>query len=495
MSSYIGIDLGTTFSAVAFIDDAGRPSIIHNDDGVNVTPSVVEVAGEEQFSVGESARKGLGLNPNCKGLFKRDMNNPTAEYQINGQTFTPHMLSAIVLKKLAQTATTTIGDIGSAVVTIPANFANEGRDATLRAAKEAGLNVEHIVNEPTAAALYYAYKSGEELSGTYAVYDLGGGTFDISIINVEGKNVEVLAANGVSRLGGDDFDKALCNLVKQKFKAQTGEDLDDADFTKNDAEEEKKSLSKREKIVCRVAKQMIEITREEFEVAISSYISQAQMVCEAVTDEVNLRPDQLKGVFLVGGSTRIPAVLESVRKTFNQEPVSTANVDEVVALGAAIYAAYKSDRSGLNAVQKKAVEKIQVDERTAMCFGTLIFNGASGGLINDVIIPKNEKVPCTVTRTYTTISDGQESIDITITESRAVETDPTFVKKIKEGNLDLPSGRPAGQEIKVEYSFDANQIMNCSFTDVATDRNTTFAIAHTQSHEVSSNEIDKFMVE
>ena len=495
MSAYVGIDLGTTFSAVAYIDDAGRPAIVHNDDGANVTPSVVEITGEGQFCVGESARKGLFVNPNCVGRFKRDMNNPNALYEVNGENYTPHKLSAIVLKKLAQNAASVIGDIGNVVVTIPANFANEGRDATLRAAKEAGLNVEHIVNEPTAAALYYAYKSGEELSGTYAVYDLGGGTFDISIIHVEGQNVEVLAANGISRLGGDDLDEALCKLVKEKFKAQTGEDLDDADFTKNDAEEEKKSLSKREKIVCRVAKQMIEVTRDEFEVAISAAISQAQMLCEATVGEVNLTPDQLKGVFLVGGSTRIPAVRESVRKTFKQEPVSTANVDEVVALGAAIYAAYKSDRSNLNAIQKKAVEKIRVDERTAMCFGTLVLNGQNGDLYNDVIIPKNEKVPCTVTRSYSTVSDGQENIDITITESRAAERDPTFVKKIKEGNLGLPGGRPAGQEIKVEYSFDANQIMNCAFTDVATGRSTAFAIAYTQAHDVSSDEIDKFMVQ
>jgi len=303
--SYIGIDLGTTFSAVATIDKTGRPKILHNIDGINITPSCIMIGENKTVEVGEEARKGYGLDPNVAARFKRQMGTNTI-YKICGQEFTPTDLSAFVLKKLLQDSQDAIGDIKEAVVTIPANFSHEAREATLQAAITAGLNVKYIINEPTAAALYYAYNNDEELSGIYAVYDMGGGTFDISIIHINGQNIDVLSTNGVSRLGGDDFDEALQKIVQDKYKKITDEDLELHDYTKNEAEDEKKSLSKRDKVSAKVIRKFIDISREEFEESISALIAQSEMLCESSIHEADVSLSDIKGVLLVGGSTRMP---------------------------------------------------------------------------------------------------------------------------------------------------------------------------------------------
>lgn len=497
MAAFIGIDLGTTFSVVAAIDETGRPSIVHNNDGHNLTPScVTETDG--RIEVGEFARRTWGNAPGkAAARFKRDMGT-SARHNVNGRDFTPTELSTLVLKKLLKDAEKAIGPIGEAVVTIPANFSNEARDATMAAAKAAGLDAKYIINEPTAAALYYAFKSERDMSGIYAVYDLGGGTFDVSIIRVNGQDVEVLASNGVSKLGGDDFDEALREMIARKYKEAMGVDMESDDFTKNHAEEEKKSLSQRKRITAKVARQLIDISREEFEEAISSRVTQAEMLCESTIDEAGIDPSDIRSVFLAGGSTRIPLVRESIKRVFNQEPISSVNVDEVVALGAALYAAYKGDRSKLSSVQRNAIQKIKVAESTAKCFGTISFSHDAARdqakLTNSILIRKGDKIPCSVTESFFTISDGQEGVNCKLTESASPETDPRFVKVIWEGRLELPPGRPAGQEIKVTFAYDENQIMKCSFVDVATGRKTTIDLSMISSNGVDSEEIDKFMV-
>lgn len=502
MGNFIGIDLGTTFSAVATLDESGRPAIVHNSEGANVTPSVVSFTGPESVLVGEVARKAYGYDPNTLGRFKRFMGTEQ-KFAAGGREHSPSGLSALVLKKLADDAGAALGGIAEAVVTIPANFANEAREATMNAAKSAGLTVKHIINEPTAAALYYAFKSGETLAGTYAVYDLGGGTFDVSVIRVSGQDVEVVATDGVARLGGDDFDEAIRKIVADKYKQETGEDMDPADFTKNDAEDEKRSLSKRDKVLVPVrsvgGRANITITRSEFEEAISSLIAQTEMVCEEAMDQANVDAADIKGVFLAGGSTRIPCVLESVRRTFRQEPISNVNVDEVVALGAALYAAYKTDQSQLNAIQTKSVQKIKVAEITSKCFGTLsvIDDTARGGFKrqNSIIIKKGEKIPHSVTESFYTVHENQEAVNCTVTESNAIETDPRFVREIWRGNLELPGGRPANQEIQVTYTYDENQIMHCQFLDVESGQKSIVDLSLGSESGQGDNAIDKFTVE
>lgn len=497
MTSYVGIDLGTTFSVVSTIDETGRPIIVNNKDGKNLTPSCVYFRKDNVAEVGEEARRLIGIDKNAIGRFKRDMGT-SVKFSARGDEYTPTQLSTLVLKKLVKDTLSSLGDIREAVVTIPANFSHEARQATMEAASAAGLKVNYIINEPTAAALYYAFKNGSELNGVYAVYDLGGGTFDVSIIRADGQDIHVLSSNGLAKLGGDDFDAALQKIVAKKFKNTTGQSLDLDDFTKNDAEDEKKSLSKREQVTVRVARQLIEVTRSEFESEISAQITQAEMLCEAAVEEAGVAIEDIRGVFLAGGSTRMPIVRSSVEKVFKKEIISTVNVDEVVALGASLYAAYKSDRKGLSETQKKSINKIKVRETTGKCFGTIsVTTNESRDKLemrNSVIIRKGEKIPCSKTESFYTVFDDQTAVQCQVTESTSPETDPRFVKVIWNGKLELPP-RPKGKEVQVTYAYDDNQIMKCSFLDVESGKQTKVDLTVNQKGESDSSNIDKFMVE
>ena len=498
MSAFIGIDLGTTYSAVSYIDDTGRSKIVHNSAGSNVTPSCIDFSGGKA-EVGEEARKSLGMSDTIAARFKRDMGSTTTTYNIEGNEHTPTDCSAIVLKKLLQDTKEAIGEVGEAVVTIPANFANEARNATMTAAKQAGLDVKYIINEPTAAALYYAFQSGDGLHGHYAVYDLGGGTFYVTILKVEGQDIEVVTSGGINRLGGDDFDTVLQKIVQKKYKEKNGEDLEEADFTKTYAEDQKKSLSKRDKVNVRVMRTNIKVTREEFEQEISSLVAQTEMLCESIIDEAGITVSDIQEVLLAGGSTRMPVVLESIRRVFKKDPVASVNVDEVVALGASLYAAYKGDQSKLSKTQQNSIKKIKVAEVTQQFFGTISTrydenrNEDREGV--SLLIQKNEKIPCSVTRTFYTAHDGQEIINCQITESGSAEEDIRFVKIIASKELSLPPNRPAGQKIEITYSFDDSQIMHTSFVDVESGKNTEIKLSLTASSESGSNKIDKFTVE
>lgn len=223
------------------------------------------------------------------------------------------------------------------------------------------------------------------------------------------------------------------------------------------------------------------------------------MLCESSIEEANLAVSDIKAVLLAGGSTRIPMVRHSIERVFGQKPLDSANVDEVVALGAALYAAYRGDRSQLSAAQAATIDKINVTEITSKCFGTLamIHNEARNEqkLANSILIYKGDKIPASVTESFFTMHDDQDAVDCRVTESVAPETDPAFVKIIWDGNLDLPSGRPAGQEIKITYTYDSNQIMRCSFVDIATSKKTEIEISMTQTSPEGESKIDQFLVE
>ena len=459
MSKFIGIDLGTTFSAVAQVDETGRATIIHNEDGVNITPSVVSFEGSTVL-VGEEARKVLGLDPNTIGRFKRDMGTEKT-YALGGAERTPTFLSSLVLKKLKQFVEDIIGPFSDAVVTVPANFANDAREATLIAARDAGLKVEHIINEPTAAALYYAAQSGEILNGRYAIYDLGGGTFDVSIIQAEHANTKVLSTNGVSLLGGDDFDEALLNLVKEKAKEKTGTDLSNDIFNKNDAEQLKITLSKRDLAKVRIpGVANIEVSRNEFEDLISSLVAQAELLCESCLDDAGLTFEDINEVFLVGGSTRVPSVMESVKRVFKKDPKSTANVDEVVALGAALYAQYKLGEA-------KKINHIQ--EITSKSYGTYAQIPSVSGqleLANSVVIKRGSEIPCLKSESFTRTQD-QKRVKCEVTEAESDTDEIKFVNVIWEDAFeDLPTGKSQKPEIRVTYEYTENQTMKCWFLDV-----------------------------
>ncbi len=483
MGAYIGIDLGTTFCAISVLDDTGRPTIMKIPDKKiapegNIVSSCV-LFQKDKAIIGDQARRALQLHRKAFGRFKRDMGTAKT-YKLDGKEISPFDLSTIVLSELKKIAEEQLGEIEKAVITIPANFANEARDQTLSAAKKAGLDVDYIIDEPTAAALCYAFDNQVELHGNYVIYDLGGGTFDVSIIKVNGQNIEVLSSNGIAKLGGDDFDKELINLVMETFKKETGKEpeLDENGswdlYNLSVAEVDKKSLSKRGKCIAGgddgIEEEIIEIKRTDFEKKISTLLAQTEMLCEATLEEAGLTIDEVEDIILVGGSTRIPAVKASIERVFKKEPIVGGNVDEMVALGAALYSALKSDKKGLNSMQKASLKQIKVADVANHCFGTIALNynenSQKDEYQNVIMINKNTKLPVKKTEDMQTAHDGQVALKLSVTQSTSPEPDPNFVKIIWEDTMEMPPNRPKGQPIRVTYSYDENQIMHCIFEDV-----------------------------
>ena len=470
MSSFIGIDLGTSYSAIAYLDKTGRPQTIPNKEGDNITPSVVHVREDGEIEVGKYAYLTWGYDKeNAHARFKRQMHEDV-EINLGSKNFSPAQLSAEVLKKLIDDTKDVVGEIEEVVISIPANFPNDARVATLEAGKLAGLEVNFIVNEPTAAALGYAFLDQEKIDGIFAVYDFGGGTFDFSIIEVSGNEFNVLASEGIQKCGGDDLDQILFEIIQKKYTETTKKDIKFEDFNLTHAEEVKKALSNRENHIVKVDKELIEINREEFEEAIESYVIQTEVVIKKAIADAKLTVDDIDKVFLAGGSTRVPLIKKTVESIFEERVSQTINPDEVVALGAALYAGIKGDQSKLSPAAKATLAKITVQEITSKCFGTVYLDTFNMKNYNKVIIFKGEKIPISRTEMFEVIDDYTEYLVCQITESVSPEEDLNWVNIIWKGKLELsnPSSVRRGDPIQVTYSYDENQIMNCKFTESRT---------------------------
>ncbi|MCY3630393.1 MAG: Hsp70 family protein [Rhodothermaceae bacterium] len=480
MNSVVGIDLGTTYSAVAQFDEFGRPVMVADQDGKYLLPSCVALIHNE-WRVGTDAwgqwAADHGMDQKSSAArFKREMGT-SKHYPIAEHSLTPVELSSHMLKCMAAYAKKALGPIAPVVITVPANFSNEARQATIDAAEDAGINLANIINEPTAAALYYAYSGKLDQTGTYAIFDLGGGTFDITIAKFDGKSVDVIWSDGIARLGGVDFDEALQMALKEKYEQLTGEEISAQNishegFDLRRVQDLKHSLSRRDKVTFFVRGQVIEILREEFESKISNFVTQIQLCCENALDGADLDASALDGVILAGGSTRIPAIQQCVREVFGKEPLSIANVDEVVALGAALYAGHRSDQDVLTKLQQASAAELSVQDVANKHFGTKALSWDEDlerpFEINSIIIPKGTPIPCSETESYLTVMPDQTSVDCSITECdhEEIDYDSRFIRVLGEGTLKLPPGRPAGQEIIVTYEYDINQIMHCHFEDV-----------------------------
>lgn len=502
----IGIDLGTTNSLAAQLDNVGRPQIIHNSEGSNLTPSVVYFDSAEKVVVGQNAKDNIGMEQNVFKEFKRAMGSKTT-YLYGEKEITPTELSAFVLQKIKKDYEKSVGKADTVVITVPANFRNEAREATLAAANSAGLSTDMLLNEPTAAALYYAHQSGSLLNGIYVVFDLGGGTLDISVIKAIGNDVEVLSSEGLQELGGKDFDKKILEIVSKKFKSATGKEFNTHDygFSENDAEELKKSLSSVTEKKIRLVGQDIQptsisITRVEFEEAISTYIAQSEMLCETVLVEAGVSTSDIRDIFLAGGSSRIPLVKKMLQKIFNKEPVVSGNPDEAIALGAAIYAGYKTEKTKLNTLQVQAVSSMKFQEVAPAYFGTISIDSMKredGILVNrnNIIIHKNEKIPCSKAESFYTAHDNQTTVSCDITQSPTPETDPRFVRIIWTGQLKLPPNRAAGQEIQITYAYDESGVMHANFLDVMSGSKTEIEVSAKSTESGPSLNINDFIVE
>lgn len=508
MGNIIGIDLGTTFSVLAKIDENGRAVIVDDSNTESLMPSCVADIDDE-LCVGEvDARKMVYSHPTfedeCAGFFKREIGEDKV-YKVGAKTYTPTALSALVLKKMLAERANEIGGIDEAVITIPANFRNDERQATLQAAKDAGLNISHIINEPTAAALAYSFQGGGNLNGTYAVYDLGGGTFDITIIKINGHEVEVLASDGEKKLGGIDFDRAVQKLVGEKYTAQTGKEFDPSDYQLLDAEFEKISLSKRKEVKCRVLKETVTIKREEFEEVISLLISKTEILCESTLDEAKKKDGSINitNVLCAGGSTRIPLVRESIKSVFGKEPIFDVNVDKSVALGAAIYAAHKAQPEKLTDAQRGAVAGMKFQEVCSFAFGTGVlshyYSDGSPELVNVIMIPKNTSIPHTKTKSFYTTSEGQTEVSCKVFQSDDTEeitTDLDFATKIAQESItDLPPNRPADREVKATFAFTENGTLTCTFVDVESGKEAFISINKDRFADADDTSINDFTVE
>jgi molecular chaperone DnaK len=484
MANIAGIDLGTTFSTLAILNSIGRPEIVPNADGERLTPSAIffDEENPEIIRVGIEAINSRYLNAERSVRWiKRYMADADYRRNIDGKDWRPVELSSLILKKLEQDCSSERGEIRDAVISVPAHFDEVRRKATMDAGTMAGLNVIGIVNEPVAAALYYA--TTREVSGKVLVYDLGGGTFDVTVMDVTGHRMKIICSQGDHALGGVDFDREVLKMLEQCYREKfatelIGSDEDRAKY-EDEAEDIKKTLSRR-----KVAKKMLygpagsvktEITREMFEKAISSLIARTDILLEVALEEAGIKPSGINKVLLVGGSSRIPLVRKRLEETFGFAPEVAVNVDECVALGAALHAGLTMLREKPGAVPAGISGGLRDIDLTDVCnhsYGTIcapIDKETSRRVIeNRIILKKNTPLPCESTQMFYTMSEGQREVEVTVTQGE--DTAVEYVNKIATHKFKLPPDRPARCPIKVTYSYDVNQRMHCSFEDLESGR-------------------------
>jgi molecular chaperone DnaK len=478
MANIIGIDLGTSTTLLAHLSNSGEAIIYKNKDGELLTHSAVWFEGERSVIVGTEAKKMFGVAKDDEIFieFKRDMGDANVVHKVHGKDWHPRDFSALVLRQIREHFEANNGPIDAVIITIPANFSDEARANTINAAKEAGFKLgnDALVNEPTAAAIYYASSSPQKLKGKYLIYDFGGGTFDATILDVDGDDIKVLTSMGVQRLGGKDLDEKLIGLIGQKYSKLTGaefkgkETMSELQLTRWDVEQLKVTLSSRERVSVPLKTDRgtlrAEITRNEFNEAISTLITQAELAVDTALDNAKIEAKDLAGVFLAGGSTLVPAVAQSVERHLGIKPISRDPVGSV-ALGACMYAAIRN-KGKLSGAQTVAVGAKKVQDVTPHFFGTTFRDRASGKLMVETIIAKDRPLPCTETKSFSRGIHHGESIKVQITQSGSEQSDPDFVDIIWVGHLkDLPLVKD-DTEIKVTYTYDANGVMQCTITDV-----------------------------
>lgn len=485
MAEHVGIDLGTTLSGLAWLKPDGTPEIVPNADGERLTPSVVFFEAHEDVKlVGSAARDG-GDPGRTVFQIKRHMDDPEYLVKIDGKDWAPSEISALILAKLKRECSRIIGDINEVVITVPANFNELARKSTIAAAEMAGMKVRRLVNEPTAAAVYYAHTQG--VQGRVLVYDLGGGTLDVTILQVEGDDIRILTSEGARHLGGSNFDELLLDAYAEQYRKQTGAGLYSDERHRRRVlqatEDAKKMLSKLQRVNDTVANDQnsglarIDLSRADFETMIRHMLTRTVMLVEQALDSADLKPSDIDHIVLVGGSTRIPKVRSMLEKMFAKAPVSCGNVDECVALGAALFA-------------KKSA---RIQEVCNASYGTvaMVYNARTGEekLMNSIVIPKNTPIPCSRTQIYQTSEDNERIIEVDITQGE--DEDAQFVDIIGRLTLEVPPNRPKGCEVAVTFSYDENQRVRALVLDKQSGRSREVAVSYKGAGVLSEEELKR----
>lgn len=475
-----GIDLGTTYSALAILNTIGKPEIVPNADGDRLTPSALffDEENADIVRVGVEAINSRYLNVDRSVRWvKRHIGDPSYVKEIDGKKWTAVELSSLILKKLKQECSTENNEIRDVVISVPAHFDEIRRKATMDAGTLAGLNVIGIVNEPVAAALYYA--TTRDVSGRTLVFDLGGGTFDVTIMDVKGQNMDILCSQGDHALGGIDFDAKVLEIIEQayreKFNAELINNEEERAKYEDEAEDIKKTLSRRDSakkmLYGRAGNMRIEITRDMFEEAIKSLIDRSEILLEVALGEAKLKPEDINTVLLVGGSSRIPLVQARLQAKFGFAPETAVNLDECVALGSALHAGLTKMRDNPKTVSAGIAGGLKDINLTDVCnhsYGTICapIDKKTGRRVieNRIILKKNTPLPCEQSQLFYTMEEGQKELQITVTQGE--DTQPQYVNQIATHKFELPPGRPAKCPVEVTYSYDVNQRMHCKFHDV-----------------------------
>ena len=488
VNKVIGIDLGTTNSCVSVLE-GGEPKVIPNAEGNRTTPSVVSFKNGE-VRVGDVAKREAQTSTNVISSIKRLMGTKQ-KVEAEGKKYTPEEISAKILMNLKESAEAYLGgEVTKAVITVPAYFNDAQRQATKNAGKIAGLEVERIINEPTAAALAYGLDK-QENAHTVLVYDLGGGTFDVSILELGDGVFEVLSTSGNNNLGGDDFDNAIIDYIVKEFKKENGVDLSKDKLAmqrlKEGAEKAKKDLSgvKTTQISLPFITQGengplhvdMTLTRAKFEELIGDLVESTRKPVRDALKEANLKKTDIDKVLLVGGSTRIPMVQELVKEELGKEPSKEVNPDEVVAMGASIQ----------GGVLTGEVNDLVLLDVTPLSLGLETL-----GNVMTVLIPRNTTIPTTKKQVFSTAADNQPAVDIHILQGeRPMASDNKTLGHFQLTNIPpAPRGVP---QIEVTFDIDANGIVNVKAKDLGTNKEQ--AITITASSNLSDEEIDKMVKE
>ena len=486
MGKIIGIDLGTTNSCVAVME-GGEPVIIPNAEGNRTTPSIVAFTKDGERLVGETAKRQAITNPDRTiASIKREMGKDFKK-NIDSKDYSPQEISAMVLQKIKADVENYLGEtVTDAVITVPAYFTDSQRQATKDAGRIAGLNVQRIINEPTAAALAYGMDK-DEGQHKIMVFDLGGGTFDVSILELGDGVFEVLATRGNNHLGGDDFDQVLMDYIAEEFKKENGVDLRKDNMSlqrlKEAAEKAKKELSSVKStnvnlpfITATASGPLhlnIDITRAKFEDLTSHLIDKTMEPVKLALRDADLSPGDIEKVILVGGSIRIPAVQEAVKKLIGRDPQKDINPDECVAIGAAIQGGVLSGE----------VEDLLLLDVTPLSLGIETLGGVTTRLIE-----RNTTIPTKKSQVFTTAADSQTSVDVHVLQGeREMAADNVTLGRFQlTGIPPAPRGVP---QIEVTFDIDANGIVNVSAKDLGTGKEQKITI--TASTNLSDEDIEK----